>query len=561
VSGNEAAAPPQPGAEMQAYLDLGLPPHPSDEFLGLILQFNTALSDKKADPAALAEFSLVENLGQWVNDNVVPAVVTDEGVKAIDHQWRALDDAAHERPGAFDSWLWDTHRLVNRVRPDGYAHVGGYFKVKDAVNRADIPRYIQYHLGIGDFAIAWRRLPHDTDTLNTADAADATNAALTSSTRIPVRLPARPAHPVPRRSPFAQSEVTMLNDPETRLFMQAAWDMGSGNTSRLVRPEGAIPYYEGEDGKLYMAAAPVTEPVELDAAEQEAYTQKILSLNDDMVVAYVTAMAIWFAERGGERDSKGEPVIVKTRVHVNDVLSFMGAKRTNGDYQPKQKRKVAREIWALSEVIIHAPQTIYQSGKRPKQVMVHSRLLEVAQENEINAWGEQTPYNFLIAPGEYAIPRMREDGAMTALLLKPVVEVGAHRGDGKVLALRLGFLLTQHWRIRAAHHTYEQPWEVRSLLQGARIPLEVDSRLRDRFVKLFNETMDDLCERRVIKGWHYLDWDVENRPHRNWWGDWLKGRVAIFPPDLVVEHYQDIERHRRKAIASAKAAGKRSAKG
>jgi len=448
VNGNETDAPPHAGAELQTYLDLGLPPRPSDEFLGLILRFNPSLSDTKADPLALAELSLAENLGEWVNEHVVPAVVTDEGINAIDVRWRSIDEAAHERPGAFDSWLWDTHRLVNRVRPDGYAHLSGYFKVKDSVDRADIPRYIQYHLGIGAFAVAWRRQPHDADTTNGTHGTGATTATDTTPTSSP-RLPARPV--MQRRSPFAQSEVTMLNDPETRLFMQAAWDMGSGDTSRLVRPEGAIPYYEGEDGKLYMAAAPVTEPVALDAAEQEAYTQKILSLNDDMVVAYVTAMAIWFAERGGERDSKGEPVIVKTRVHVNDVLSFTGAKRTNGDYQPKQKRKVARELWALSEVIIHAPQTIYQSGKRPKQVMVHSRLLEVAQENEINAGGEQTPY-FLIAPGEYAIPRMREDGAMTALLLKPVVEVGAHRGDGKVLALRLGFLLTQHWRIRAAHH-------------------------------------------------------------------------------------------------------------
>lgn len=351
--------------------------------------------------------------------------------------------------------------------------------------------------------------------------------------------------------------LTMLSDPETRLFMQAAWDMSNGDLSRLRRPARSVPYYEGEDGgHLYAAPGPITEYVDLDVKQQDTYTQKILALNDDMVVTYVTVMALWFADRGGERDSRGQPVIVKTRVHVNDVLGLTGVKRNKRDYRREQKMEKARDIWALSEIILHGPQTVYERGKQQTR-MIHSRLLEVAQENQVDLWGEETPYMFLIAPGEYAIPRMREDGAMTAMLLKPILNINAHRATGKIMALRFGFYLSGQWRIRATHGNYNQPWTVESLLRGARIPPESDSRLRQRFVEQFNETFDSLCERAVIKGWNYLDWDVENRPHRNWWSTWLQSRVLILPPDSVIEHYASIFAGARRALASAKAASTR----
>jgi len=359
------------------------------------------------------------------------------------------------------------------------------------------------------------------------------------------------------RPPFTPSRVTILSDPETRLFMQACFELGSGNMDRLKRPDRAVPYYQSGNGKLYAAGAPITEPIDLDPVQQEAYTRKLLSLNDDKVIAHATAIAIWFADRGGERDSRGDPIIVRTEVHVNQILDFIGAKRDKGDYRPEQKRNIARDLWALSDIIIQVPQTTWVRGKE-RTDMIHSRLLDISHKNPVDLFGEEVPdYTFWIAPGEYAKPRMREDGAMLAQLLRPVVEVGNRRAGGKALALRIGFYLTWQWRIRAVHDNYAQPWGVATLLQGACIPLDVDHRLRSRFVTQFQETMDDLCARGVIKGWHYLDWDIEKRPFRDWWPIWLKGRVLILPPDVIVKHYADIPHAAKRAVAAAKAAATR----
>jgi hypothetical protein len=70
--------------------------------------------------------------------------------------------------------------------------------------------------------------------------------------------------------------------------MQACFELGSGSMDGLKRPDRAVPYYQSGNGKLYAAGAPITEPIDLDPVQQEAYTRKLLSLNDDKVIAHAT---------------------------------------------------------------------------------------------------------------------------------------------------------------------------------------------------------------------------------------------------------------------------------
>jgi hypothetical protein len=499
-------------------------------------------SDVTSDMAARLALDIdpladsVQQAIAWMKENCDPDQLDEDERAALlrrlgEHARQAFDEdtlTMRELAVRTRRWVWEHYHLL----PGGPAHESLFCRP-----RVEPPEYV---LRLYDLLPALAP-PEEADGI----APDPN----TISTQRAVSEPWRPGE-----------RLTILSDPETQLFFRVAWDMSNGDLSRLIRPDVGVAYYQGDGGgQIYAAPAPLSDTAALDPREQEMYTRKILSLDDDHVVAYAACIAKWFADRGGERDSKGEPVIIKTRFHVNDGLRFMGYAPHKGkrDFDPEQKRKLARDIWALSEIIIRAPQTIYTRGKRPMTVMVHSRLLEVAQENKLGPNDEETPYTFLIAPGEYAKARMREDGAMTAHLLRPIVEVGAHRGLGRIMALRIGFYLTMQWRIRASHGNYEQPWTVETLLQGGHIPIATDTRERQRFCAYFDEALDSLCERGALKGWHYLDWDPGARPHRDWFKPWLQAKVLILPPDMVVQHYARILPAARRAVAAAKSAGMR----
>lgn len=369
-------------------------------------------------------------------------------------------------------------------------------------------------------------------------------------------IPSALQKPALRPGPWQPSErISVLSDPQSRLFAAAAADMQNGDYTHMKRDPNGMPYYEAEDGQIYTSILNGMATQQLEAA-----TDKLLSLSDTHVCYWIAAVAKFLSVRGGDLDRQGNPNMAKVPLHVNDALRLMGKTPKKRDFEPDEKREAARHYWELSQVMVVGPQTIYERGKKPVTRIVKSRLLEVTEVSESATLQDATPYTILVAPGDYAIPHMREHGGMTAQLLTPLLRAGRRQGLSKAMRLRIGFYLTNQWRIRASYGSYDQPFHVESILSGAHLPLPQDRKLRARFLEDFERTLDDLCTDGVIGWWHYIDWDAGKRTYNNWFDTWMQARVEVMPPDVVMRHYARIEPAAKRALASIKAANKRKPK-
>jgi hypothetical protein len=318
-----------------------------------------------------------------------------------------------------------------------------------------------------------------------------------------------------------------------------------------TRPgNGAPPYYEeAQDGAdsdqaLRVYVHPGDGRAPLTAEEEEASYRAVLQLDDDKIRAFAICLGAWFAATGG-----GDPKLPKVRLDANAILAYQGVKRHERAYRREQKEQVAKDVWALSGIFIRGPQVVYDSRGRPKTVMVRSRLMEVEQEDETNLFGEELPYAFRVAPASWIQPLLADGTRYVATLLHPVLRYKPHQGVEK-LAMRLGLHLALHWRFRAAHNTYEQPWHIRTLLESTGIKPPAHRESRRRLMDDFERALDQLQADAVIARWEYAT-GGETNPNRVF-PEWLARTVVIVPPDAVVQQYAQLARRHRLEMAATK---------
>lgn len=351
------------------------------------------------------------------------------------------------------------------------------------------------------------------------------------------------------------TRLTIFSDPHSQAAIRSMWAIGNGSLHLWKNPPKRPPYYHDPDSNVlvYMggalgSAAPTIKPAEA----QQAWGQ-VLALDDRTVSTFIICIGKWFADIGGA----GTP-IVSTRIRATDILEFRGVKKHHkGGYRRDQKQETREDILTLNSIWVRSEQDIYESHgsrKRKKTVAVDSRLLEVAIESEPDLFGDETPYAFRIRPGDWAEHYLDEHNRMTALLLRPIMKYDPRQGVGR-LAMRLGIYLTMQWRIRASYNNYNQPWLVRTLLEGACVPIEADARLYARFRGQVEEALDRLQDDKVLR-WHYIDCDDSQLPKRGWFPVWLKWKVWIEPPATIPDQYKQMASRRARAIAAAKAATK-----
>ena len=373
---------------------------------------------------------------------------------------------------------------------------------------------------------------------------------------------ARPPGPPQNRPRF--SELPAIQFPSGMalpLVWRGVYAVSDGQTDLWTPPlEGMPPTYMDEQGNS-MYVHPGDGRALLTAEQAARAMESVLQLDDDVVSAAVISIGKWTADTGGAVafSKDGLPALPKTRIHVADILRFQGIKQhAKGGYRPEQKQKVVRDIRALNEIWITGKQAIYvQQGRHRvhKEVNVRSRFLEVAQEDERDLFGQEMPYAFRVAPGEWIAPMLGEHYQMMGILLRPVMEYDPRQGVGRV-AMRLGLYLAWQWRIRASHDNFEQPWRVSTLLEGACVPSPArsDRKARQRLISYFEEALDDMAGMstkpsrtrddarpgRVIAGWHYATGDYEQLRYHGSFEEWLTWTVRILPPDEVRQRYARI---------------------
>lgn len=314
--------------------------------------------------------------------------------------------------------------------------------------------------------------------------------------------------------------------------------------------DGHPPYYEeanddaGRGEGLKVIVHPSDGRALLTPEEEEACYAAVMRLDDDKVRAFAIALGAWFAGTGG-----GDPKLPKVTLTANAMLEFQGIKRNKGAYRAGQKEKIARDVWALSTIFIRGPQVVYDARGRRKVVRVRSRLLEVAQEDEVNLFGEETPYAFRVAPGEWIKPLIEEGTRYVATLLTPVLRYNPKQGT-ELIAMRIGLHLALHWRFRAAQGNFDQPWRVATLLESTAVAIPAHREQRRRLMENFERALDRLRQDAVLASWEYDRCGAEENPHAVF-PEWIDRTVRIVPPPPVLEQYAGIaRRHRLEAAAT-----------
>jgi len=385
------------------------------------------------------------------------------------------------------------------------------------------------------------------------------------------------ALPGPSRASFADlPTLTFPSGMVLPLVWQGVYAASNGQIDKWTPAhEGMPPTYADADGNR-MFVHPGDGSTRLTAEQAAAAMDLVLRLDDDVVSAAVISMGKWIADTGGTvaQTAEGLPILPKIRIHVADILRFQGIKQhAKGGYRPEQKQKVARDLRVLNEIWVTGKQEIFtRQGRRMvrKDVNVRSRFMELTQEDDLDLLGNETPYAFRVAPGEWIAPMLGEYYRLMAILLRPVMGYDPRQGMGRV-AMRLGLYLAWQWRIRASHGNFEQPWYVRTLLEGACIPIppKTDRKARQRLIQYFEAALDHMAgtqdpdqpesaeRKRVITSWEYQQGEYATLRYHGAFEEWLSWTVRIVPPNEVLQRYARIAPAAARAIAAQRSTKQR----
>ena len=344
-----------------------------------------------------------------------------------------------------------------------------------------------------------------------------------------VLLPPSSEHArAPRERPaeFAPPSVTLLSDQLTQAAIRGMWA-----PHEWQRPADGLPYFVDASGVQVYAAPPATGGTPSPEAIAAA-SRIVLDLDDNKVSAFIICLGKWFAETGTAA-AQLEPA----RLHVEDVLAFRGLKKhAHGGYRPEQKEEAKHDILFLRNLWVRSREVVWDVNKRGKRekvaVAVDDPLIEVSIESTVDLWGNETPFAFRVRPGPWAKHYLGEGTHWTTSVLRQIMRYHPYSDR---LKMRLGIYLAFQWRIRARIGTWDQPWKLRTLLEGAKIeiPKKDPQRFFPRVLASLQEMQRDgvlaVCEALDYPNWQ----PPADEPPKRWVPKLLEGRWRLLPPDAV----------------------------
>lgn len=315
-----------------------------------------------------------------------------------------------------------------------------------------------------------------------------------------------------RPAEFAPPAITLLSDPHTQAGVRSMWA-----PLEWQRPTSGAPFYKDKNLVLVYAK---------DASDI------VLSLDDAKANAFIICLGKWWAETSGDTTWPRD-----ARIYVEDILAFRGIKKhVHGGYEPKQKEAVKEDILALRHLWVRSHQQIWEttrSGKRRLvDVDVDDPLVEVSVESTVDLWGERAPYAIRFRPGPWARYYLGDAQHWTTPVLKTVMGYDP-RYDR--LKMRLGIYLAFQWRIRARKSSWDQPWKLRTLLEGAKV--DIPKRNPQRFFPQVIRALEGLRADGVLtvcEALDFPDWTVPaDEPPKRWVPKLLDGRWRLLPVAAV----------------------------
>jgi len=345
-------------------------------------------------------------------------------------------------------------------------------------------------------------------------------ADLTTYNFIPTERPA---------SEFAPSFLVNLSDQQTQAAIRSMW----AHPTEWQLSTNALPYFNDKGTGVQVSVIPGGRGASTDPEAIAEASKTVLALDDQTVSAFIICMGKWFADAGARATM--EPV----RVHVTDVLGFRGIKKhVNGGYRPEQKEEAKQDILLLRNIWVRAKDEVWEKGKtgkrKPVSVTVDDPLIEVSIEHTTDIWGEESPYAFRVRPGGWARHYLTSGTHWTTTMLRQIMQYHPYRDR---LAMRLGIYLAFQRRMRSPHGNWDQPWKLRTLLEGAKI--DVPKRNPQRFFPQVEAALAQLHRDGALSVCECLDphtWPppAADGPPKSWVPRRLNDRWHLLPPADVM---------------------------
>jgi hypothetical protein len=286
-----------------------------------------------------------------------------------------------------------------------------------------------------------------------------------------------------------------------------------------------------------------------------------LKLQQDMAIldpltsiVFIYSMNKWLIayQNGTLTESMAVPL------HVDEILDFIGrSKHTRGGYRVEQKQAISRRFERLEEIRVSGP----NPDTHAKNRTLRGRILNVTYDEANTLFPKKTvPYIFLAKPGDaYWETVVSGDLDLTDFFV-PLAALAHYRFGVELMAYQLGLYLLFHFRIREASQNWEQPWRIKTILEGACVEIETERRLFTRFREQFDKAMDRLQKLKLVNGWQYRKGDDDATPVNGWFSHWLKSSIVIDPPPLSRERGRKrAESHRQRLNSSPDQTSKRIA--
>lgn len=272
-------------------------------------------------------------------------------------------------------------------------------------------------------------------------------------------------------------------------------------------------------------------------AKMLEYARKHL---DDMAVdVYDAIMAEWM-----DKAQYPEQMVTITLDKIMEYRSLKPKTDEKGHrrgHQQKHKEAIARRIMALSGVFVKFDEvevTEVDSKGKKRRVKWSGRgpLVQIDVEyTKKTEDGRQEVMGYHCRPGLPIALGLHGPGRQAARLARIALQMDPYREKYEKRLLRYFAYL---WRVRQASGDYNKGVKVGTILEE--IGLEVEKKNPARTKERLENALDRLKERGAIAGWEYEGRADEAIVGTRGWADkWLDWRVAVEPPDFIMDHYRE----------------------
>jgi DNA-binding transcriptional regulator YiaG len=298
-------------------------------------------------------------------------------------------------------------------------------------------------------------------------------------------------------------------------------------------------------GKIQLTPIETTAVYGEKLKELEASMWKKFEQLSDLHVDVIDAMCATWIVQAGSDESRGV-------ITADDILKLRGLKPhksgtgRRGGYTIKQRHEVIEAIQDLENIWFEVMEKTKQ-GSKSKSDFVQSRAIAVLDRGgQMRLDGSLDVMWFVFRPGSIFARYLLTEGRQSALLAAQALRYNVRT---QAIEKRLVRYLSWQWRIRSKSAGYLQPYETQTLLNesGIKIPKRNAVRACERLEKALDKLQSD----GLIRGWQYEQWDWSQTNKHGWIKGWLSEKIAIEPPDFILDAYETIGKSYEKKLIKA----------